>query len=138
MNAPPPTKPISAVPSTRAQDIEFWLARLRKPCFTQAGVRKQSPNWSATFQFDGQRREWSLETPNKEAAAAKAREIYLSLVERGWEATIAEYRPEIRSKTVMVAFPQKGVEIPSSTTGVISELLVGADLLSKGYEVFRA
>jgi hypothetical protein len=74
--------------------VDFWKRRLRKPCFTRAGMRQQSPNWSVTFQYAGQRREWSLGTPNKEAAAAKAREIYLSLVARGWEATIAQYRPD--------------------------------------------
>jgi integrase len=36
----------------------------------------------------------SLGTPNKEAAAAKARDIYRSLQANGWDATLAKYRPE--------------------------------------------
>jgi integrase len=50
---------------------------------------------------------WSLETPNKEAAAARAKEIYLFIQANGWEAARERYRPR--------AAPQK----PSS------ELTVG-------------
>jgi integrase len=79
--------------------VDFWKRRLRKPRFTRNGIREQSANWSATFQFAGVRREWSLGTPNKEAAAQKARDIYLWLVARGWDATIAQYRPRGASTT---------------------------------------
>jgi hypothetical protein len=60
--------------------LEFWKRRLRKPRFTRKGKRETSVNWSATFQYAGRRCEWSLGTPNKEAVAARARDIYLSLV----------------------------------------------------------
>jgi integrase len=39
-----------------------------------------------------------LETPNKEAAALRAKEIYLFLVANGWEAAIARYRPPATSQ----------------------------------------
>jgi len=36
---------------------------------------------------------FSLETPNKEAAARKAQAIYVSLVSKGWNETLAVYKP---------------------------------------------
>jgi integrase len=74
--------------------LEFWKRRLRKPKFTRGGKREVAVNWSTTFSHAGRRVEWSLGTPNKEAAASKARDIYLSLVSRGWDQTLAIYRPK--------------------------------------------
>jgi len=36
---------------------------------------------------------FNLETANQSAAAAKARDIYLSLVASGWAATLAKHKP---------------------------------------------
>jgi integrase len=44
--------------------------------------------------FRGRRIKWTLDTPNREAAAARAREIYLFLAANGWEAALARYRPK--------------------------------------------
>jgi hypothetical protein len=44
------------------------------------------------MQHQGRREFFVLGTPNKEAAAARARDIYVSLVARGWEATLTRYR----------------------------------------------
>jgi hypothetical protein len=40
----------------------------------------------------------SLGTPNRSAAAARARDIYLSLSVNGWERTLEIYRPEMAEK----------------------------------------
>jgi hypothetical protein len=74
--------------------LQFWKARLRKPTFTRAGRRIESHNWSATFSYAGVRRELSLETPNREAAAQKARDIYVCLLANGWDETLRLYRPK--------------------------------------------
>ena len=41
---------------------------------------------------EGRRETFPLGTPNKAAAAARARDIYLSLAGAGWEATLARYK----------------------------------------------
>jgi hypothetical protein len=71
--------------------IDYWKQRLRK--------RGTSPNWNVPIQFAGIRKELSLATPNRETAAAKARDIYLSLLAHGWEVTLAKYRPAATKET---------------------------------------
>ena len=44
--------------------------------------------------FGGVRKSFDLETGSKEEAATKARDIYLSLVAKGWAATLAELKPK--------------------------------------------
>jgi integrase len=44
------------------------------------------------MQHDGRRDFFPLQTPNKAAAAARARDIYLSLLVNGWEPTLAKYK----------------------------------------------
>jgi integrase len=44
------------------------------------------------MQHDSRRDFFPLQTPNKAAAAARARDIYLSLLANGWEPTLAKYK----------------------------------------------
>ena len=46
------------------------------------------------MQHDGRRDFFPLQTPNKAAAAARARDIYLHLLAHGWESTLAMYTSE--------------------------------------------
>jgi integrase len=89
------------VVSRSKTDIKFWRARIFKPVYTRAdGSRVKSANYAAQICFRGRRIKWSLDTSNREAAAMRAKEIYLFLQANGWEATIARYRPP--------AIPQAG------------------------------
>jgi integrase len=89
------------VVSRSKTDIKFWRARIFKPVYTRAdGSRVKSANYAAQICFRGRRIKWSLDTSNREAAAARAKGIYLFLVANGWEAAIARYRPP--------AIPQAG------------------------------
>lgn len=54
--------------------------------------RLKSP--SGRLEFKGVRWSFDLETANKEEAATKARDIYVSLVTRGWSTTLAELTPQ--------------------------------------------
>jgi hypothetical protein len=57
--------------------------------------RRAGGNWWAQLQHGGgQQRKFSLGTPIKSAAAARAREFYLTLVHEGWDAALAELKPE--------------------------------------------
>ena len=44
------------------------------------------------FSTAGRRERFPLYTPNKAAAASKARDLYVFLATNGWEATLARYR----------------------------------------------
>lgn len=63
----------------------YWLGKVRKP----AG----STLYGAQILYRGERRRFPLETANREAAAEKARDIYLSLVANGWETTLERFKP---------------------------------------------
>jgi len=67
-------------------DLAYWRRRLRK--------QPNSPNWFVEISARGVRRKLSLETPNKENAAVRARDIYQIARAAGWDAVQAKYRPK--------------------------------------------
>jgi hypothetical protein len=50
------------------------------------------------IQHGGKRHRWSLASPNREAAAARAKEIYLFVQANGWEMALAKFRPQFRKE----------------------------------------
>jgi Phage integrase family len=73
-------------------DVRFWQDRLFRETYRSNGLLCETSHWSARLQHEGRRERFPLYTPNKAAAAAKARDIYLFLAANGWEATLARYR----------------------------------------------
>jgi integrase len=71
-------------------DVRYWTERI----FRRARAGVEDTHWTAQIQCLGQREQFPLGTANKAAAAAKARDIYLSLHARGWEETLKEYKPK--------------------------------------------
>jgi hypothetical protein len=71
----------------------YWKARLEHRTYTRDGNTFEIAEWSVRIHFNGIRKNFDLESGNKEEAAAKARDIYLSLVAKGWSATLAELAP---------------------------------------------
>jgi integrase len=63
----------------------FWLSKVKKP----AG----SALFGVQIAYRGQRHRFPLETANREAAAEKARGIYLQLVAKGWEGALTAFKP---------------------------------------------
>jgi integrase len=82
-------------PSFPKTDSRYWKTRLRK---TTNSRGEESPNWSMPICFKGRRLTFSLRTPNKDAAAIEARNIYNDLVSLGIEKTLAKYRPDAPQK----------------------------------------
>jgi hypothetical protein len=68
-------------------DLAYWRRRLRK--------QPNSANWFAEISARGVRRKLSLETPNKESAATRARDIYQLARAVGWDAVLQKYRPNL-------------------------------------------
>jgi integrase len=76
-------------------DVKFWKQRIFKPVYRRAdGTRAEAANYAVEISFRGRRIKWSLDTPNKEAAAARAKELFLYIQANGWEAAKARYRPK--------------------------------------------
>ena len=71
----------------------YWKARLEHRTYTRDGKTFQVPEWSVRIHFKGTRKSFDLESANKEEAAAKARDIYLSLMAKGWAGALAELAP---------------------------------------------
>lgn len=75
-------------------DIRHWLGRIHKPT---KGTGK-AHNWAAFFTADGERHCLSLGTPNKQAAAARAKELFEFLAANGWKKTWELYRRPMAEK----------------------------------------
>jgi integrase len=76
-------------------DIRYWQ---QSGLFKRVGATGiEAKDWSARIMHNGRREAFTLDTPSRENAASKAREIYRYLVANGWEQAIAKYKPEATS-----------------------------------------
>jgi integrase len=75
-------------------DARYWQEAVYFPTYTRDGETLTAGEYSARMMHAGRREAFSLGTSNKTAAAAKAKEIYLSLQSAGWEATLAKFKPK--------------------------------------------
>jgi integrase len=96
---------VQAQPSTgfSKTDLRYWKDRVFRPIYTRGGDQHESPNLAIYIQHRGRRHKWSLGTPNRDAAAAKARDIFLILQAQGWDAAVARYRPKLADKKTNVS-----------------------------------
>ena len=78
-------------PKTHAN---YWKSRLEHRTYTRDDKTFEVAEWSVRIYYKGIRRSFDLESANKEESAAKARDIYLSLVAKGWASTLAELTPQ--------------------------------------------
>jgi integrase len=79
-------------------DLRYWKDRVFKPTYTRDDNQYEVPNWAVYIQHRGRRHKWSLGTPSRATAAAKARDIFLILQAQGWDAAFARYRPRLADK----------------------------------------
>ncbi len=81
-------------------DSRYWHDVIFKPTYTRGGQTFRLEEWAARVQWRGRRELFNLRTPNKAAAAAKARDIYAMLVGSGWDLTLARFKQEMQRKGV--------------------------------------
>jgi hypothetical protein len=81
-------------------DARYWQAVIFKPIYTRDGKTHCVEDWATRIQWRGRRELFNLKTPNKTAAAAKAKEIYTTLVGAGWDAALEKFKPEMQRKAV--------------------------------------
>ncbi|MFK7910942.1 MAG: tyrosine-type recombinase/integrase [Akkermansiaceae bacterium] len=107
----PTNCPVSAQSLTRAVSrtkVAYWRSRLEK---VKSKSGASSPDYSVRIVYKNRRVRFPLNTPNKDAAANKAAEIFKYLLEHGWDDTIASYKPNAKPQQ-----PEESVA-PQSTIG---------------------
>jgi integrase len=80
------------LPRTHA---DYWKARLFRSSYTRDGQRFEVNEWSARVQHLGIRRTVSLHTSNRDEASTKARDFYVAVIGRGWDAALAQFNPDM-------------------------------------------
>ena len=65
-------------------DVRYWRDRLFK---------RSNEEWQVQIAYAGRQKRFPLRTANKDSAATKARDIYLSLNAAGWDATLDRFKP---------------------------------------------
>ena len=75
-------------------DIRYWQTAVFRQSYTRNGLAHRASEWAIKIQHVGRRETFPLGTANRAAAAAKAKNIYLSLHASGWETTLAKFKPK--------------------------------------------
>jgi integrase len=76
--------------------VDYWTPRLKKRSYEWEGKTVEIPEWQIRIAHLGRREWFNCGTPNKASAADKARNIYLSLISKGWQATLEEFKPDMQ------------------------------------------
>ena len=76
--------------------VDYWTPRLKKRSYEWEGRTVEIPEWQVRIAHLGRREWFNTSTPNKAIAAEKARKIYLSLIAKGWQATLDEFKPDMQ------------------------------------------
>jgi hypothetical protein len=79
-------------------DARYWQDVIFKPTYRRADQTLCVDDWAARIQWRGRRELFNLKTPNRTAAAAKAKDIYSTLVGAGWDTTLEKFKPEMQRK----------------------------------------
>jgi hypothetical protein len=73
-------------------DVRYWHGAVFRQSYTRNGRSFLTKAWAMKVAHEGRRETFPLGTPNRAAAAARARDIYLFLAANGWEAAVARYK----------------------------------------------
>jgi integrase len=76
--------------------VDYWTPRLTKRTYSWEGKTVEIPDWQVRIAHLGKREWFNTGTANKSAAAEKARKIYLSLISKGWQPTLDEFKPDMQ------------------------------------------
>lgn len=78
---------------------DYWKGRLVLRTYRNGdGQKVEMPEWHVRIAEVGRRGWFNLDTANQAVAAIKARDIYISLVSVGWEATLVKFKPSPTTK----------------------------------------
>lgn len=84
---------MSKLPKTHK---DYWKSRLKKRSYKSSeGDSKVVEEWQVRLTHRGVEKWFNLHTNNQEAGAQKAKNIYMHLMEHGWDETLAKYKPDM-------------------------------------------
>ena len=89
-------------PKLAKTDSRYWLARLFRNKYGNGEQAGQTKDWCVRVARAGRRETINLQTPNRDVAARKAQECYQSLLSKGWDETLAVFKPKA-AKPVHIA-----------------------------------
>lgn len=95
-------------------DARYWLGRLFRNTYGNGDTFSQTRDWCARIARAGRRETFNLGTPNREAAARVAQKIYGSLLSRGWDLTLAEFKPKNAKSTRMASVGELLAEVKAT------------------------
>jgi len=88
------------IKSLSKDHADYWAARLKKRSYAdRQGHVVEVPEWQVRMFYRGREAWFNLGTSNKAAASSKARDIHVSLVAHGWNATLAKFKPDMEVAT---------------------------------------
>jgi integrase len=102
-------------------DSRYWTDRVFFPKYTRDGKTQALKEYAARMSHLGRRETFPLQTANKAAAAAKARDIYEQLRAHGWEQAIRRFKP-------------KPLKAPVSSIATVGDFLTAIRETSTGNE----
>lgn len=83
-------------------NLDYWKSHVKKREFKKPdGTSYLSANYHVRIRFDGSQKEFNLETPNRDSAANKAREIWEYYQVNGTEATLLKFKKKKDKKKIL-------------------------------------
>ena len=73
--------------------MRYWQPKVFKPWYTRNGERREVDHYAVKIQYRGRRENINLGTPNRTAAAGRARDFYVALMQSDWTAALARLGP---------------------------------------------
>lgn len=90
----PTNNPKPARKRLSVNHADSWLSRVRRRTYLDSdGKLCEAPEWSVRLRLQGRDVWFNLATANKEAAAARARDIYLFARANGVDAAVSQFKP---------------------------------------------
>ncbi|MBV8174866.1 MAG: hypothetical protein JO151_09925 [Verrucomicrobia bacterium] len=82
-------------------DIRYWQQSIFRQTYTRNGRTLVTKDRAMKIAHNGRQETFPLGTPNRAAGAARARDIYLSLLVDGWDVTLARFKKPGAAKRVL-------------------------------------
>lgn len=98
-------------------DLRYWEGVIFQPTYTRDGKVQTVGDWATKIQHLGRRESFTLSGANKAKAAARAKEIYLSLKSAGWDVTLAKFKQKAGAGTPVATVGEFVEEVRAKASG---------------------
>lgn len=115
--------------SLSKHDVRYWQTVVFRQTYQKDGKVHQTKDWSVRIQFAGRRKLIPLQTPNKSAAASKAKRLYETIVNEGWDVALDEFH-----KPVVPTIPEPSSAVTSAGVVTIGDFFRAAEKLCSASE----